>query len=158
MAPFNLTADVLHPLIRQIQNTTLPDHAAVNARDIVVPDLSRPKAKYVTIGALIVMAIFFICIFTFCICRMGEKNPGVPDLEADPALALGHVYGHNNDSRSYALGTLRSDGRSQRPSFQHVEDRASGNRDTGRSTVTRPVPVVTRHSDVGDETPPPPCK
>lgn len=160
MAPFNLTGDLLHHLIRQIQNTTLPDPAAIVARDTVVPDLSRPNAKYATIGAIIVFGIIFTCIFVFCMCRLGHKDPDVPDLdlEADPALAPGHVYGHSNESRSYVLGPLRSDRRSGRPSFQHVEDRASGNRYSGGSTVTRPARAVTRHSDAGDETPPPPCK
>lgn len=158
MSPFNLTGDILLPLIRQIHNGTLPGPAAVGARDTVVADLSSPSARHVTIGAITVLGIFFTCLFVYCMCRTGGKAAGVPDLEADPALAPGHVYGHNNESTSYVLGTLRSDRRSGRPSFQHVEDRASGNRYTGGSTVARPAPAVTRHSDVDDETPPPPCK
>lgn len=74
-------------------------------------------------------------------------------------MPSGHVYG-NNAAGSRALNRLRSGRRLERPNRQQAEDHASnGPESTGQNAVARPTPVITRHSDRQEESPPPPaCK
>lgn len=156
MPPLNLTRDVVSPLIREINDSTIAKFTATDAHEPIAEDFTQPRRNSAKITAIIVTVVILGIIFVILMRTACQKSSDDADPEnpaEDPALAPGHVYGHDYVA-SHALDTLRYGRSLDRPSFQHVEDRGSGG-----SVVARPAPAVAHGSDEQDEPlPPPPCK
>lgn len=158
MAPFNVTGDVISPLMHALNNSANANDTTITARDpswTDIPTNSTHKNNYKTTAAITAIGLILGIIFVYLVCRCMARVAASP--EHDPPMPLGHVHGQDNAS-SHALRPMGSDWSFQRPTFQEIEDRASGYQGSEAITVPRPAPAVNRASDRQDASPPPPCK